>query len=115
MSSCLRVFMSTTKKFPSLRDFEFVSTSKKFPSLADWFFVSKCLQFCVYVHVFLVVDMNTTFTSQYVCVCNHKVPISGKFLVCVYMSTTKKFPTLADCQFVSMCLQSRKSPSLADF
>ena len=117
------VNMSTTKKFPSLAEFQFVSTclqqkishlapfsgkfsvcvymstTKKVHSLTDFEFVSTCLQpkgsFLWQFFSLYLHDYMSTMKN---------LPSLADFEFCVYMPTTKKFPSLAGFQFVSLCL-----------
>ena len=88
---CKGLYLSTLKKFPSLAGFQFVSTSLQ-PK-------SSLLQqiFSLFQHA----HSKIFFIGRYILIsCLH-----------VYMSTTKKFPSPADFQFVaSLHVCSQKVP-----
>ena len=109
MSFCLRIYMSTTIKLLSLADFEFVSLCLQPKSSFLWQIANLCQNVC---------NKKNSFSDRfsvcvYVSAClQGNVSLLCRLWVCIYMSTTNKFPPLADFGFVSMCLHvySQKVP-----
>ena len=101
------------KKIPSLEDFQFVSTWTQQKSSLLWQIFSLCQhahnqRFCFigkfWVHIYLSSCLQPIRDFEFIS--------TSKKWVCIYMSTTNKFPPLADFGFVSMCLHvySQKVP-----
>lgn len=125
LSLYLHNYMSTATKFPSLADFGFVTClqPKKNPSLADFQFMSTWTQqkssllwqifslrqhahnqrFCFigkfWVHIYVSSCLQPIRDFEFIS--------TSKKWVCIYMSTTNKFPPLADFGFVSTCSKSK--------
>ena len=72
-------------------------------SLLLWQIFSLCLLWKISLLWQIFSLRQHEFLSTYLHVYNNKVAFSGRFWVCVFVSTAKKFLSLADCEFVSTC------------